>query len=119
MGVFCDHCPLLNYTMAGRKWTAEDVLKIYRDPTRYEKDHGISAGAWLRLRDCGDVKFHISYKSDRTMSLLIIHRQGLTDNWVGWLLNEGQAQAMLHVFPEIYSFVDRQNAKTRQLTRLI
>lgn len=115
MSIFCDHCPLLHYTLAGKKWTAQEVLNIYRNPTTYEKDHGILAGSWILLRDCGDIKFHVSYKSDHTMTLLIIHRQGLTDNWVGWLVNEGQAQAMLKAFPETYAFVDHYNAKTRQL----
>lgn len=113
--LYCDRCPLLRYTISGRKWTVQDVLNIYRDPTQYEKGLGITAGEWQRLWDSGDVKFYVCYKSDRTMSLLIIHRQGLTDNWVGWLINETQALAMQQAFPEVYKFVNEYNERTRKL----
>lgn len=112
--VYCDRCPLLRYTIAGRKWTAEDVLKIYNSQTQYEKDHDITAGEWTPLQvGSPDVKFYVSYRSDRSMSLLLIHRQGLTDNWVGWLVNESQAAAMKNIFPGLYKFVNEYNEKNR------
>lgn len=88
----------------------EEVLAKYSAPSTYEKQNGlVPKSSWKLLSDQGDVKFYTREAGNARLTLLIVFRAGLTENWCGWMINKDQARAMLEYFPALYLRLNMMN----------
>lgn len=88
----------------------EEVLARYSAPSTYEKQMGlVPLSSWQLLEDHEDVKFYTREAGNKRVTLLVVFRAGLTENWCGWMINDSQAQVMRDFFPRIYRRINVVN----------
>jgi len=88
----------------------ESVLKLYSNPTGYEKGNGIKNSEWELFEDYGNVKFFINRKSDGSITFLVVFKSALGDNnWCGWMPNEKQCRVLINNFPSVAERINEYN----------
>lgn len=93
----------------------DDVLKIFCDPTEFERAHGIEAGPWQLLKDFEEIKFFTRRKTDDSVTLLLVFetRRG-SGNFSGWIPSARQAYVLAEQFGFYYRLVDDQNRRNQK-----